>query len=112
MSSVPALVPRDATAWQWPADVLDFAARHQVDRYLHPLLEAIRQLFPTAQSLKVFLEGDPELHDVWQIVFEVEVPQADVPDYIKARHSWSNELFRICPAPLVCNFGLDLNRIP
>jgi hypothetical protein len=98
------------TAWQWPADVLDFAAQHQVEAYLNPLLEATQHLFPTAHNLRVFLEGDPELRDEWHLVFEVEVPKTDVPNYLEARRRWTAELFRICPAPLVCTFCLTLLR--
>src|SRR5947209_14973377 len=97
-----------ATAWQWPADVLDMARRYQLDAYLDPLLEATRRLFPTATGLTVAVEHDPELRDVWSIQFEVEVPKSDIPDYLRARRAWGEELFRICPAPLVCNFTLIL----
>jgi len=97
-----------ATAWQWPADVLDFATRHQVESYLDPLLAATRQVYPTTRSLRVFLEDDPEIRDDWHIVFEVEVPQVDIPNYVQAQHHWTSELYRICPAPLVCLFRLTL----
>src|SRR2546430_369421 len=97
-----------ATAWQWPADVLDFAARSQVGAYLDPLLDATRRLFPTARGLRVFLEGDPEIRDDWHIVFDVRVPRADVPHFVSAQHFWIDELYRICPAPLVCTFRLGL----
>lgn len=94
--------------WQWPADVLTFAAQHQVSAYLDPLLAATRQLYPTTRSLRVFLEDDPEIRDEWSIVFDVRVPEVDIPDYPAAVRSWHDELFRICPAPLVCNFCLRL----
>ncbi len=97
-----------AATWQWPLDVLDFAARRQVEAYLDPLLEATRRLFPTAQSLRVFLEDDPEIRDDWHIVFAVRVPRADVLQFVKAQHFWIDELYRICPAPQVCDFRLGL----
>jgi hypothetical protein len=96
------------TAWQWPADVLTFAAQHQVKAYLDPLLQAIRELFPTAVSLRVLLEDDPEIRDDWHIVFELRVPQEDIPDFVAAKRRWHTEQFRICPAPLVCIFRLTL----
>jgi hypothetical protein len=40
------------TAWQWPADVLAFAADSQVQEYLEPLLEATRRVYPTLRTLK------------------------------------------------------------
>ena len=96
------------TAWQWPAEVLDFASRFQVGAYLDPLLDATRRLFPTARELRVFLEDDPEIRDDWHIVFDVRVPRADVPQFVNAQHFWIDELYRLCPAPLVCTFRLGL----
>jgi hypothetical protein len=96
------------TTVPWPADVQDFAARQQVDGYLGPLLEATRGIFPTATSIRVLLEGDPEIRDDWHIVFEVRVPGRDVPHSLKAQHWWIDELYRICPAPRVCTFRLGL----
>jgi hypothetical protein len=78
-------VPR--TAWQWPADVLAFAAQHQVQATLDPLLEATRQVFPTARSVRLFLELDPEIRDDRHIVFEVQVPHQILPSYSRPRIS-------------------------
>jgi hypothetical protein len=97
-----------ATAWQWPADVLAFATEHEVRAYLDPLLEATRRLFPTALNIRVFLEGDPEIRDDWHIIFDVHVPQADISDFVATQHSWIDELYACCPAPLVCIFRLGL----
>ncbi len=98
------------TAWECPPEVLGFAAEHQVKTYLQPLLEATLRLFPTADNLRIFLESDPELRDEWHLVYEVKVSRADVPNYLEARRRWTEELFRICPAPLVCTFCLTLLR--
>jgi hypothetical protein len=103
-------LPSSPAGWSWPADVLEFARRQRVDGYLQPLLEATRGLFPKARDLKVFLEGDPEIRDDWHIVFEVCVSPADVPHFLPAKHFWTDELYRICPAPLVCTFRLILLR--
>ena len=100
MSTITATTP----AFQWPADILDFAARNQVGSYLDPLLSAAHQLYPTACSVRVTLEHDRELRDVACIVFEVKVPKGDISNYALAKRAWGDELFRICPAPLVCNF--------
>jgi hypothetical protein len=93
---------------QWPADVLKFAAQHQVEVYLDPLLAAIRELYPTAQSVVVLLEEDPELRDDWHIVFEVGVPAADFSGHVIAKRFWHRYLFHLCPAPVVCIFRLTL----
>jgi hypothetical protein len=87
------------TTWQWPADLLAFAARHQVQACLDPLLQATRQLFLTARSLQVYLQADPEIRDQSYIVFEVLVPQTDIPDYRAAQHRWGDEVDRRCPGP-------------
>jgi hypothetical protein len=103
-----ASVSPTAIAWQWPADLLAFAAQHQVQACLDPLLQVTRQLFPTARSLEVFLEADPEIRDDWHIVFDVRVPAPDIPDYLAAQHRWIDELDRCQPGPRDCIFRLFL----
>ena len=92
----------------WSAEVLTFAIQHKVDAYLDPLLEATRNLFPTARSVQVFLEDDPEIRDERYIVFDLRVPRADVPHFVQAQHAWIDELYRVCPAPLPCVFQFSL----
>jgi hypothetical protein len=98
-------------AFQWPPEVLEFAAQSKVAEYLDPLLEATRRLFPTARSLRVYLADDPEIRDDRHIVIRVEAPKADVPDAVKAQWAWGAEFFRIVPAPLVCTFRSRLSRV-
>lgn len=97
--------------WEWPADVLTLAAEQGVTEYLQPLLDTTRRLFPTARSLTVSVNEDPEIRDMRTIVFDVRVPQADVPDFVSAVHRWTDELFRCCPAPLVTVFCLLLDLV-
>jgi hypothetical protein len=85
------------SAWQWPADLIEFATRRGAVQYLEPLREMTQRLFPTARSLAIFKEDDPELRDVTSIVFEVRVPIQDVPDFIEANHRWGEEQSTICP---------------
>jgi hypothetical protein len=99
------------TAWEWPADVLAFATQHQVAAYLGPLLEATQRLFPTAHGLRVFLETDPEVCEEQHIVFEARVPKQDVPDFVRAVHSWTDEFHRACPSLLRRAFQLALLRV-
>jgi len=94
--------------WTWPADVLAFAAEQGVNSYLEPLGEALRRLFPMALSRSVSLTLDPEIRDLRTIVFEVRARDADIPDYVAAKRAWHDEVFRICPAPLVNHFCLLL----
>ena len=58
--------------------------------------------------MRVYLDDDPEIRDDWHIIFDVRVPDTDIPDYVAATRPWYTELFRICPAPLVCTFCLML----
>jgi hypothetical protein len=95
----------------WPSDVLEFAARRQVRDLLDPLRLALDRLFPTAQSVRVRLEEDPEIRDDRHLVFDVRVSRADVPDFGAAKRRWHEELFRVCPAPLVCLCRLTLVRV-
>lgn len=97
---------RATPAWQWPADVLEFAAKEKVQDYLEPLLEATRRVFPTARQIKVSLECDPEIANDWHILFDLKVPRQDVPNFVEAVHQWNREAISICPAPLICTFRL------
>ena len=101
-----------ATAWQWSAEVLTYAAERGLQQYLEPLREAVYRVFPTALSLRVFVEYDQELRDVSCIVYEVEVPDRDIPDFVQAVRAYGAEKFRICGAPLVCEFCLTVIPVP
>src|SRR6266852_2648562 len=95
----------------WPPDVLEFAARRQVSDLLDPLRLALDRLFPTAQSVRVLLEEDPEIRNDCHLVFDVRVSRADVPNFGAAKRRWHEELFRLCPAPSICLFRLTLVRV-
>ncbi len=101
-----------ATAWPWSADLLAFAAKHQVQSCLQPLLKATQRQFPTAQKLDVYLEEDAEIRNDWHIVFDVHVPQQDVPQFVEAVHRWNAALVRCCPGRWSCLFQLGLQLIP
>ncbi len=105
-----AISPLPLPSYPWPADVLAFAAREKVSQYLQPLLEATHRVFPTAE-VTVFFERDVELRDLEYIVFEVHVPLADLPDLLASRHQWSDETFRVCPAPWHGAFVFSLRRV-
>jgi hypothetical protein len=94
-----------------PPDVVQFAAEHQVAGLLDPLCQALDRLFPIAQSACVRVEEDSEIRNDRHIVFEVRVLRADVSDFGAAKRRWHDELFRVCPGPLVCLFRLTLIRL-
>src|SRR5438270_5663009 len=79
------------TAGHGLPDVEEFAARHQVAGLLDPLRLALDRLFPTAQSVRMRLEEDPEIRDDCHLVFEVRVPRADVPDFGATKRRWHEE---------------------
>jgi hypothetical protein len=95
--------------WQWPPDVLAFAAEHMLEPYLGPLLELARRVFPDARQLTVYVDQDPELRDVQSIVFDIQVVGWDLERLHAARKEWGREKFRIVPAPLICWFALLLD---
>lgn len=100
------------TVEAWPPEVIEFAAQHQLVNLLDPLRLALDRLFPTSQSLHIRLEKDPEIRDDLHLVFAVRVSRDDVPNFLAAKRSWHEELFRLCPAPLVCLIRLVLVRVP
>jgi hypothetical protein len=81
----------------FPADVMAFATANQVEHCLQPLLEATHRIFPTARSVKVSVEEDPELHDNTQIVFRVQMAGLGLTETRAADKQGNQELLRICP---------------
>ncbi len=102
----PAFAARPAV----PAEVLAFADEQGVANYLPAILELTRHVFPVARRLDVLVEDDPEIAGDRHIVFEVEVPLT-IPEALAVERRWSEELFRICPAPLVCVFRLSTDLV-
>jgi hypothetical protein len=98
-------------AEHWLPEILEFAVQHHISDLLDPLRLALDRLFPTAQSVRVRLEDDAEIRHDYHLVFEIRVSRADVPDFGVAKRRWHDELFRLCPAPLVCFFRLTLIRV-
>jgi hypothetical protein len=93
-------------------DVVAFAREHQGEHCLQPLLEATRRILPTANSIKVSIEEDPELRDNTQIVFDVQVAGLSLDEVRAAERQWDQEMVRLYPPLrkfLFCLF-LDLRR--
>jgi hypothetical protein len=98
-----------AREWEWAADALEFAAQQRVQEHLEPLREATRRIFPTAQSLRVVVDEDPEIRNYRHMVFEVQVVGLSLNEIHQARKEWKREQFDRCPAPLLCAFCLSLD---
>ena len=79
----------------FPADVVAFAAAHQAEHCLQPLLEATHRIFPTASSVKVSVEEDPELSYNTQIIFDVQLAGLPFDEMRAADKQWIQESFRI-----------------
>jgi hypothetical protein len=76
-------------------EVAAFAAAHQAEHCLQPLLEATYRIFPTACSVKVSVEEDPELHDNTQIVFDVQVAGLSLDQVRAARRQWHEAMLSV-----------------
>lgn len=96
----------------FPPDVMTFAVASGVADYLNPLYQAVQRLFPTARWVKVEIDDDPEIRDDRHILFEVKIPDVGLEGARQGRKAWVDELFRVCPAPLVCVFRLYLDLGP
>jgi hypothetical protein len=101
-----------ANGWQWPADVLEFANRHQIQVYLEPLLDATNRVFPTASLLRIYLGEDPEIPGDQPIVFDVRMCSLDLSAARAAQKEWNRQLLGLCPGPLATHFGLILDHVP
>ena len=93
------------------AEVLPFAARQGVHAYLRPVLEMTERIFPEAIRFNLFIEDDPEILDDSHLVVEVLLPALEPDQYVEAKFRWSDALFQICPAPLVCVFRCRLRIV-
>jgi hypothetical protein len=78
-------------------DVVAFAAAHQGEHCLQPLLEATHRIFPTARFVKVGVVEDPELPDNTQIVFHVQVVGLPPDQARMAGDQWYEEKIRLYP---------------
>jgi hypothetical protein len=111
MSTVPAPAGVNIFGFAWPTEVLEFAERSQVAEYLEPLREGLQQVFPTAVSVHLTLDLDPEIRDDWHITFHVVVPKSDIPDFVEATHAWYDQKGLRVPRPFVCLFRLNLKPV-
>lgn len=93
-------------------EVMAFAAAHQGEHCLQPLLEATHRIFPTARFVEVSVVEDPELRDNTQIAFHVQVVGLPLDQARTAGDQWTQEMVRLYPPLrkfLFC-LRLDLRR--
>ena len=93
----------------FPADVIAFAAECGVTDYLIPVWEMTRRVFPMAHGITPVLEYDPEIEGLRHIRFNVEIDSLDVERFADRHWEWDHELFKVCPAAHVCDFGLHVD---
>ena len=97
--------------WKWDDDILAFARANGVEDCLDPFLAATRQLFPNALSLKVYPEAEPDVVGMTFYVFELRVPAADLADYPRACHDWTEALLHSTDLPRMVPFCLNLSPV-
>ena len=85
----------NGTTGVFSPDVLAFARQHQAENCLQPLLEATHRIFPTASSVKVSVEEDPELRENTQIVFCVQVAGLSRDEALAARRQWHDAMLSV-----------------
>lgn len=100
-----------AAAVPVPPDVLAFADKQGVSAYLPAVLAMTQRHFPDARRMAILVEQDPEIASNTYLVIEVDVTGLDADGYVEANWRWGHELFQICPAPLVCEFVLNLDIV-
>jgi hypothetical protein len=101
--------PTTAPPPVFPADVIAFAAESGVTDYLIPVWKMTQRVFPGARSVTPVLEYDPEIEGDRHIVFKVEISGVDVEQLADAHWEWDRQLFKVCPAAHVCDFGLHVD---
>lgn len=101
--------PTAAASPVFPADVAAFAAERGVTDYLIPVYRMTRRVFPTARDVTPVLQYDPEIEGLRHIRLNVETGGLDVERFAELHWEWDRELFKICPAASVCDFGLHVD---
>jgi hypothetical protein len=94
---------------RWSDEVLAVAEQQHIRTYLDPMLEATRLMFPTARALQVYVQDDPEIAGVRNIIFDVQVVGLDVAGYRAAYSGWTAALLRIFSKPFAHTFYLMLD---
>jgi hypothetical protein len=89
-------------------EILDFAQRNGVGAYLTPVVAMTRRIFPQALAVDLAIEEDPEIPSDRHLLLRVCLPGLDAEQYVASKFKWGEELFRICPSPLVCVFRCRL----
>jgi hypothetical protein len=92
-----------------PPDVLALAAEKGVAEYLPAVLELLPRTFPNARRFAVSVDEDPEIANERNIIFDVDLPVIDGPEFLAVQRQWNDGLFAIVPAPLICGFRLSMN---
>jgi hypothetical protein len=80
-----------------PSDVLDLAARNDLDSYIQPLLTMSRTVFRGSPMI-LRVEEDAENALSQHIVIEIDVTGLSVEEMFSACNRWTDEFCRICPA--------------
>jgi hypothetical protein len=85
-------------------EILEFAQRNGVGAYLAPVLAMTMSIFPQALAVDLMIEEDLEIPSDAHLLLRVCLPCMDAEQYVTSKFKWSEELFRICPSPVVCVF--------
>jgi hypothetical protein len=108
MEGLPTSSEPPPSPWECPPLLLKLAARNTIDSALARLRLATWEQFPSAEAVSVmrhpFFDAD---YEPW-IVFEVRIAKTEVPDPFLANLFWEDGVYRVCPAPLVPFFSLQL----
>ncbi len=96
--------------FEWPEEVVSYAVAHGFDRYLQPVLEMTRRVFPTALGIQVALTQDGDIPDLWFVVFEVIAAGMTLEQLHSAHQKWTRECVDICPVQPDCYVVLGLEE--
>ena len=80
-----------------PPEVQEFAVEKGVSRYLHAVIDLVRQAFPSS-ALCVSLGQDAEDETYQYIALDVEVGGQATEGLLAGQRIWSAGMSRICPS--------------
>ncbi|MBX7103667.1 MAG: hypothetical protein K1X57_06275 [Gemmataceae bacterium] len=92
-----------------PADVREFAAKHDFTQYLAPLAAAVETAFPD-RPYRWYMEEDAEVAGDYRIILEVNVAGWSREEIRTGRQAWEAAELDACPPSVVCVYCLRLEK--
>lgn len=90
-------------------EILRFCFNHNIVKYLQPIMNLIKESFPSFQEPYLEIEKDPECDREW-LVFDIDV-NGDIKEVLECYNNYTTRFVSIVPWPEREKFRLSYNII-